>query len=223
MIDHALFQNLFVGRDNAGHFEGVAVGIVTNNQDPDKMGRVKVRFPWLSEEQESAWARIASPMAGKQRGLYCLPEVDDEVLVAFHQGCLDLPIVLGALWNGQDEPPATNEDGKNNLRLFKSRSGHVIKFDDSEGNERIEIIDKTGKNSVVIDSKNNSITIQSDQALTIQAGADLKLEASQGKLSLNAQSIALQASEGVTVEAQGSLELKATGETVVKGSVVNIN
>ena len=73
---------------------GVVVGIVTNNQDPDGMGRVKVRFPWLSATEESWWARIAVPMAGKDRGAYFLPEVDDEVLVAFEHGEVRSPYLL---------------------------------------------------------------------------------------------------------------------------------
>src|SRR2546426_9457473 len=79
---------------------GVVAGIVTNNEDPDGLGRVKIRFPWLSEDNESWWARIAAPMAGKERGAYFLPEVDDEVLVAFEHGDVNFPYVLGALWNG---------------------------------------------------------------------------------------------------------------------------
>ena len=114
---------------------GLVVGVVTNNQDPDGLGRVKVRFPWLSDDEESHWARIAVPMGGKERGTYFLPEVDDEVLVAFEHGSPSFPYVLGALWNGKDVPPTTNDDGKNNLRLIKSRSGHVIKLNDEDGKE----------------------------------------------------------------------------------------
>ena len=130
---------------------GVVVGIVTNNNDPEGIGRVKVRFPWLSgtdeSADESAWARIAASMAGKGRGAYFLPEVDDEVLVAFDHGDIRFPYVLGALWNGQDQPPAANNDGKNNLRLIQSRSGHIIRLDDTSGAEKIEILDKSGKQS----------------------------------------------------------------------------
>ncbi|MEA2176331.1 MAG: hypothetical protein QOD00_3923, partial [Blastocatellia bacterium] len=138
---------------------GVVVGIVTNNQDPDEMGRVKVKFPWLSDEDESNWARVATPMAGKERGLYLLPEVEDEVLVAFENGDMRFPYVLGSLWNGKDTPPAKNDDGKNNVRVLKSRSGHVIRLTDEDGKEKIEIIDKSEKNSIEIDTASNTITI----------------------------------------------------------------
>ncbi|MCM0593896.1 MAG: phage baseplate assembly protein V [Gloeotrichia echinulata DEX184] len=112
----------------ANRIFGVVIGIVTNNQDPEKFGRVKVKFPWLSDDDESYWARIATPMAGKQMGIYFLPEVNDEVLVIFEQGDVRFPYIIGSLWNGKDIPPLTNEDGKNNVRLIKSRSGHVIRL-----------------------------------------------------------------------------------------------
>ena len=78
--------NIGSGQNDDGRITGVVLGIVTNNNDPDKLGRVKVRFPWLSGSTESHWARVATPMAGNGRGLYFLPEVDDEVLVLFERG-----------------------------------------------------------------------------------------------------------------------------------------
>src|SRR3972149_536693 len=84
---------------------GVVPGIVTNNQDPDGLGRVKIKFPWLSDDNETDWVRIATLMAGGQRGGFFLPEVGDEVLVAFEHGDINHPYVIGALWNGVDKPP----------------------------------------------------------------------------------------------------------------------
>jgi uncharacterized protein involved in type VI secretion and phage assembly len=195
---------------------GVVVGIVINNQDPDGMGRVKVCFPWLSATEESWWARIAVPMAGKDRGAYFLPEVDDEVLVAFEHGEVRSPYVVGALWNGVQKPPTTNEDGKNNLRVIKSRSGHVIRLDDTENAEKIEIIDKTQKNSIVIDASANTLTIKAD--------GDITLESAQGKIVLKGQSIEIQStSQTVTVQAATDMEVKASNQMTIKGAVVNIN
>ena len=133
-----LFETLFDQsrlEERATRIDGVVVGLVTNNQDPDGQGRVKVKFPWLSDQDESHWARLAAPMAGQDRGAYFLPEVDDEVLLAFEHGDARFPYILGALWNGKDAPPARNDDGKNNLRVIKSRSGHVIKLNDESGRE----------------------------------------------------------------------------------------
>lgn len=136
---------------------GVVIGMVTNNKDPDGLGRVKVRFPWLSDSDESAWARIATPMAGSNRGFYFLPEIDDEVLVAFEHGDMHFPYVLGALWNGKDKP-AVSEDKRPGIqiRLIKSRSGHTIRLTDEAGKEKIEIVDKSGNNKLVIDTATNT-------------------------------------------------------------------
>ena len=206
-----------VGRDGGrtSRVEGVVVGIVTNNQDPEGMGRVKVKFPWLSDEDESNGARVASPMAGKERGLFLLPEVDDEVLVAFEHGDPRFPYVIGSLWNGTDKPPADNADGKNNVRVLKSRSGHVIRLTDEDGKEKIEIIDKSEKNSVVIDTAANTITITADK--------DIVLKAPNGSVKLDAQKVEVKSSADSKVEAGGGLDLKASGTMNVKGATVNIN
>jgi uncharacterized protein involved in type VI secretion and phage assembly len=195
---------------------GVVIGIVTNNQDPEGLGRVKVRFPWLSESDESEWARIAVPMAGNDRGAYFVPEVDDEVLVAFEHGDVRFPYVLGALWNGQDKPPATNEDGKNNIRTIKSRSGHTITLDDTDGAEKIAIIDKTGNNSLIIDASANTLSIKAD--------GDITLESAQGKVVIQGQSIEIKSTaQDITIEASAGMDVKAGAQMNVKGSMVNIN
>lgn len=200
----------------SGALYGVVIGLVTNNKDEENLGRVKVKFPWLSEEDESQWARVATPMAGKDRGALFLPEVDDEVLIAFEHGDMRRPYVLGALWNGVDTlPKEFGNDGKNNLRLIKSRSGHLIKLDDTDGGEKIELIDKSGKNSIVVDTKENTITITTDK--------DILLKAPKGKISLDAKEIELKSSAAVKVEAGSEMTLKASATATLKGATVNIN
>jgi uncharacterized protein involved in type VI secretion and phage assembly len=199
----------------AARISGVVVGVVTNNQDPEKMGRVKVRFPWLSDTDESNWARLAAPMAGKERGFYFLPEVEDEVLVAFEHGDARFPYVIGSLWNGTDVPPADNADGKNNVRVIKSRSGHVIRLTDEDGKEKIEIIDKSEKNSIVIDSSEKTLTITTDK--------DIVLKAAQGSIKLDAQKVEIKSSAETKIEAGAGMDVKASGEMNVKGATVNIN
>lgn len=194
---------------------GVAVAIVTNNKDPEGLSRVKLKFPWLSDADESDWARVAVLMAGKERGTYFLPEVDDEVLVAFEHGDVRFPYVVGALWNGKDKPPLKNDDGKNNLRLIKSRSGHTIKLNDEDGKETIEILDKSQKNSIVIDTGKNAITITS--------GKDITLAASNGTIKLEATNIVLKSSSNSNIEAQGQMVVKASSTMTIKGATVNIN
>lgn len=194
---------------------GVVIGIVTNNQDPDKMGRVKVKFPWLSDKDESHWARIATPMAGKKIGIYFLPEVDDEVLVMFEHGDVRFPYIIGALWNGKDVPPETNSDGKNNIRLIKSRSGHTIRLNDEKGKETIEIIDKSQKNSIKIDTATNSITIT--------AGKDIKLSAPNGSIELDAKTIDIKSGSDTTITAGTGIDINAKLTMNIKGQFVNIN
>jgi len=199
----------------AGRIAGVVVGLVTNNQDPEELGRVKVKFPWLSDTDEGHWARIAVPMAGSLRGFYFLPEVDDEVLVAFEQGDARFPFVVGALWNGKDKPPEKNDDGENNIRAIKSRSGHVIRLTDKDGSEKIEIIDKTGKNQIVFDTKNNTITIAADK--------DLTLAAENGSIKLNAQKIEIASSADTKIKAGAGMNVEASANMTIKGAMVNIN
>lgn len=199
----------------ASRIYGVVVGVVTNNKDQDGLGRVKVKFPWLSDAKESHWARIAVPMAGKDRGVYFLPEPDDEVLVAFEHGDVRFPYVIGALWNGKDIPPAKNDDGKNNTRVIKSRSGHIIRLNDEDGKEKIEIIDKSGNNSIAFDTAHNTITIKTNK--------DLTLSAAQGTITLDAQKIEIKSSADTKIEAGAGMDVKASQAMNVKGSKVNIN
>ena len=200
---------------SASRVFGLVVGVVTNNQDPDGMGRVKVKFPWLSDADESFWARIAVLMAGGGRGTWFLPEVDDEVLVGFEHGDVRFPYVVGALWNGQDAPPADNADGKNNLRVIKSRSGHVIKLNDEDGKETVEVVDKTGKNSIVIDTAKNTITVSADK--------DITLLAPRGTITLDAQKLELRSSGDTKIESGAAMDVKASGALTAKGSPINLN
>lgn len=194
---------------------GVVVGIVTNNKDPEGLGRVKVKLPRISGEDESHWARVATFMAGKDRGAFFLPEVNDEVLVAFEHGDINMPYVIGSLWNGVDKPLETNSDGKNNVRVIKSRSGHIIRLNDKDGEEKIEIIDKSKKNSIEISTKDNKITIKTEK--------DIEIKAPNGKLTIEAKDIEIKSSASTKVEAGAGMDLKASGNMNVKGATVNIN
>jgi len=190
-----------------GRIYGVVVATVTNNGDPKGLGRLKVKFPWLSDTYESGWARMMAPMAGKGRGLYMLPEIDDEVLVMFEQGQVDHPYVLGALWNGVDTPPVANTDGENNVRAITSRSGHTITLDDTSGAEKITISDSSGSETIVLDSAAGSLSIASDKKLTIQARGDISLASSGGDVSISCKSFSVSAEQGYHLSAsQGKLE-----------------
>lgn len=216
----SLFRD-FGDESRVRRITGVVIGIVTNNKDTEGMGRVKVKFPWRGDSDESYWARVSTLMAGKDRGAFFLPEVGDEVLVAFDHGDINHPYVIGALWNGVDTPPETNADGKNNIRKIKSRSGHEIIFDDNDeqkkekieihtkaghtiilddsaGAEKIEIKDKTGNNSIMIDSVQNAIAISSQMKLSIKAQA-------------------------IEIESGGMMSIKSSATLTIQGAIVKIN
>lgn len=112
-------------------FAGAVYGVVTQNKDPDKMNRIKVKFPWLTEAEESHWAQLLTPMEGKEFGWYTLPDVDDAVVLVFLHGDLDHPVLLGGIWSKPDRPPEPNEDGKNNFRGYRSRTGARMILDDT--------------------------------------------------------------------------------------------
>lgn len=207
--------DLVEDRDTDSKINGVVIGIVTNNNDPEDLGRIRVKFPWLSNEDESNWARVASLMAGKERGIYFLPEIDDEVLVVFEHGDINMPYVIGSLWNGKDVPPETNSDGKNNIRMIKSRSGHVIRIDDTNGKEKIEIVDKTEKNMISIDAKDNKISIISDK--------DIEISAPHGKITIDAQDIEIRSSAATKIESVADMDVKASGNMNIKGATINLN
>jgi uncharacterized protein involved in type VI secretion and phage assembly len=195
-------------------YPGVVIGIVTNNKDPEMGGRVKVKFPWLDDQLETDWARIASPMAGNGRGFFWLPEITDEVLVAFEHGDINRPYVVGGLWNGQDKPPRTaaqavGGDGKVNLRVIKSRSGHTITIDDTQGQENITIVDKTGVNTIKLDSPTNKLSVSVD--------GDMSLEALKGNISMKGRTVAVEATQGLTMKGL-TVNAEATQAMTVKGT-----
>jgi uncharacterized protein involved in type VI secretion and phage assembly len=175
---------------------GVQVALVTQNDDPQSLGRVRVKYPELGEDTEGWWARIAGPGAGKDRGLLMTPNVGDEVLVAFEHGDVRRPFVIGALWNGEDTPgELAQTDGS-----FRLRSAETVgaKADKSMTLEAVdELTVKVGDASVVL-KKDGSITIKSSAAMTLDAGSSM------------------------TIKATGSLSIQANGTVSVKGAQVQL-
>jgi uncharacterized protein involved in type VI secretion and phage assembly len=201
------------------HIYGVVPALVTNNDDKDGGGgRVKLKFPWLpgtGKDKESDWARVSSFNAGAERGVLFMPEVNDEVLVAFEQGDLNRPYVIGSLWNGKDKLPAAHADmikgGKVCQRIIRSRSGHKIILDDEDGKEKITVIDKSGKNSIIIDSANNSITIQSEKDINITSKQNITFDA-QGNVNFKSKgAFGVDAMQAVTVKSKQSVAVQDAG------------
>jgi uncharacterized protein involved in type VI secretion and phage assembly len=147
-------------------YPGGVTGLVKRLDDPEGQGRIQLQFPWLSGTQRSAWAPVAAPFAGKDRGQVYMPEIDDEVLVAFEHGDFDHPFVIGLLWNGADTP-STNDP---NRRLIRSVNGHEIEIYDppiSSGDKGyIRLKDAHGN---IVELANGRISITSVSFIEINA------------------------------------------------------
>lgn len=169
-------------------FYGVHPAVVTGVDDPDGTGRVRIRLPWSPDSDQAtyeAWARLATLMAGAGRGTWFVPEVEDEVLVAFEAGDPAHPYVVGALWNGQDTPPETMGTG-NDIRAIHSRNGVVITFDDTSGQEQLRLETPAGQSVTLADgpatitvgdANGNTITLDSG-GVTVQCGSKVTVTAS---------------------------------------------
>lgn len=197
------------------------IGLVTDNKDPQKLGRVKVKFPILSDRDTSWWSPIIMLGAGKNRGWFFIPEVDDEVLCLFEHGELDRPIVVGALWNGKDKPPDKNPGG-NPRRVIKSRQGSKITFDDDQ--MKIIIEDGTGKGRITFDSNANKIIIEAIEG-------DVCFQSPKGEMKVVAKSASFKAGSNVEIHAGGAMAwgtdasatINGSSGTTLSGSKVNIN
>ncbi len=202
------------------------IALVTNNTDEEGLGRVKVKYPWLDDSEESWWARLASPMAGSSRGFFFLPEVNDEVLVTFEHGDITRPFVIGSLWNGQDQPPMTNNEvvsnSQVNTRLIKTRAGHKITLDDTENSEKITIEDKTENNKITIESSTNKISIDADGDIAVTAAGKVTVN-STGDTTVDAANATVTATQKATVTATQSLELEGTAEVKIHAATISIN
>jgi len=239
--DPYTIRQLLLGSDNTtSNINGLVIGVVTDIGDPEKLGRVKVKFPWMpkdgSSDLGSNWARLASPGAGKDRGIFFTPEVDDEVLILFEHGDVNYPYVVGALWNSKDKPPkgqGNTLDGagkKTNQRIMRSRSGHLIILDDTDGAEKIIIQDKTKKNSIVFDSKAKSMTIKAEGDMTLEAGGKFIMKStkdftldSKAKIAFKASSnLDLEGTTGVKAKSGTSEMSLAAAGAALKGTKVDI-
>jgi uncharacterized protein involved in type VI secretion and phage assembly len=199
--------------ESGGFVKGVAIALVTQNRDDENQCRVKVRYPWHDKPRDSYWARLATPMAGNERGLVLIPEVGDEVLVAFEREDIRFPYILGALWNGKDKPPLANDDGNNDKRILTSRKKHHLLFDDGAQGV-VELAHEKGR-KVTIDD--HGIVVQDEH------GNQIKIDSDSGAMSLQASGQLSIKAATISIEATGTLELKANATLTVRGTIVNIN
>jgi phage protein D/phage baseplate assembly protein gpV len=200
---------------SAAQFAGVVIGIVTDSADPDKLGRVKLRFPWLADEFETDWARVVMLGAGPDRGAVFVPEVNDEVLVAFEHGEFRSPFVVGGLWNGQDKPPDHDTSGGLQERSIVSRLGNKIVLIDKDGSAGIRLVTASGKCEVFLDDGSNEVVIKSGGGkVTIDAQSDVVLKST--------GNFTIESSGNVDIKASGNANLQASGMATVKGAQVQL-
>jgi phage protein D len=201
----------------------IVIGIVTNNDDPDKMGRVRIKYPALGDDTEGAWARIASPSSGKDRGLLMMPQPDEEVLIAFEHDDPRKPFVLGSVWNKHDSPGdlvqtdgsfVLQSDKKTNL---KSKDQISVKSDKEMYVETQGEIGQKSKDKIVlqadneIDAKSKKIVINSDVDIELTANSQINIKAN-GK-------VTLQGSAGVTIQGPGGINLTGSKISLAAASI----
>lgn len=186
-------------RGYGGLFYGVYPATVVSVTDPSDQGRVRVQLPWApdtGDDSYEAWARLATMMAGADRGSWFVPDVGDEVLVAFEGGDPRHPYVVGSLWNGQDAPPETMDGaGENNVKALRSRQGVKITLDDSTGQETM-ILETPGGHTVTLADQGRTITLQDSGGSTLEMGPS-----------------------GVSINTPGSVQIQASDVTISAGNV----
>jgi uncharacterized protein involved in type VI secretion and phage assembly len=199
MIDDSLIPTILHDRGLhgfGGRFYGVFPAQVTNIVDPDGQGKVKVKLPWSPDSgsaQYETWARLATMMAGNNRGSFFIPDVNDEVLVAFEGGDPRRPYVIGALWNGKDAPPTSmDSSGNNNTKLLCSRNGVKITLDDTTGSEKL-VVQTPGGQQITLQDGAGTITIQDSNGNQVQTGPSGITLTTSGNFTVQASQIELTA------------------------------
>lgn len=199
---------------------GVVVGIVRDLDDPENEGRIKVEFPWLDQEERSAWAPVATFMSGGDRGSYFMPEEDDEVLVAFEHGDFDHPFIIGFLWNGEQRPPHSGIN--TSVRRLRTVSGHVIEFNDNDNNESINITTANGHAIEMKDPDPASVTIKTKGGQTVELNdtpASIGVKTAAGnKVEIN------DTPPGITLSVpSGQVQVKCLKASVTAASLLSIS
>jgi uncharacterized protein involved in type VI secretion and phage assembly len=156
---------------------GVTLATVSNTNDEQNLGRIKVTFSLKGKQIQSDWVQMMSFFAGASSGAFFMPQVGDSALVAFADGDPSKPYVLGFLWNGQQKPPVATAQQQQTTRVIKTKGGKTITFDDSDQG-KISIVDEKN-NQVVIDTANNKISLVSQGDISISAVGNVNIKGAQ--------------------------------------------
>jgi phage protein D/phage baseplate assembly protein gpV len=206
------------------------VGIVTNNQDPDGLGRVKVKLPSRGN-QELDWARLVAPGAGKQKGLMWLPDVNDEVLVVFEHEDIHRPFIVGGLWNRSDTPTVKSgsvvQEGKATRVGLETAGKNFLVIVDDSSESSLSI--GSSEAEIVLDQKGKAVTIRTNGDVTIESKGKVIIQSSQieiksdGSLSLQGAQVEIKSTANMNIEAGAAMNAKANANFTIKGALVQIN
>jgi phage baseplate assembly protein V len=187
-------------RSTDQRYYGVYEALVSDVNDPAKEGRVKIKMPWFDAEMETEWCRVRQFYAGSNYGAFYVPERGDEVLIAFVQGDMRYPVILGGLYNGNDKPPSHRDD-ETDQKLLRTKAGHEFLLDDSPGKERVRLTTKGGheldlsdvdKKVVVTTSGGNVVTMDDGGSqITLETTGGQSITMTSGAITLKAPSIVL--------------------------------
>jgi uncharacterized protein involved in type VI secretion and phage assembly len=207
------------------NIHGLIYGVITDNADPDQLGRVKVKLDHLGENIITGWIPMVTPIIG----VFALPEIKEQVLVAFIGGNPDNCVVTGSSWNTVQKPPLSgenagsdlNKDGENNLRFIKSRSGHRIIFDDKKGEEKLQILTGDGSTRFEFLAKASCLKLTTKKDLKISAKGKVLIEGEEGSIKMKKGII----NQGENIKIDGkSKDISIKGKNIIiEGSGINLN
>lgn len=202
---------------------GLQYGIVVQNKDPDNLDRIKIRLPWLDggDVDQTHWAQLLTPMEGQKFGWYTLPDIDDVVVVMFIEGDFSQPVIVGGVWSKPDFSPEPNEDGKNNFRGYRSRSGSRMILDDT-GKVKVVFADKSGKNMVGVgqfasDGAGPNVCAVYKPPMAGEKG--VSISSMEGKMEVTAKGkLTVEAGKNIKISAKTTVDSKVGSNIELKGS-----
>lgn len=238
MLEELLASSFREEKDTKMH--GVYSAIVTDNKDPKAFGRVKVKIPIIDNQQEFEWMRVATLVAGNSKGTMFIPEIGDEVLVAFMMGDIKSPIVIGSLWTEKQLPDGFNDT--NDIKKIKTKLGHEIIFNDNskeaavtvktKKGHKLEMSEKTNEvilstsdsnHKVTLNEKSGSVEIKSgNTVISLNQKGEVKIEGS-NSISVQGGQVKLQATSNLEIKANANMTLQAGGMMQIKGSMIKLN
>ena len=207
----------------------ITTGFVTDNQDPDKQGRVKIKLYLSEAETESGWIPVLQGFAGDDKGIFNLPDVEDFVLAVFTDNSYRQGYVMGSMWTGEMALPSSEEnsdadyngDGNNALRMIRSKSGQRVILDDTEGAEKIQILNRDGTSRIELNAEEEAINLLSETDITINSETMVSIEAEE--MEVNVEGDLTVQCDNLGLEAGGDGTVKASGSVILEGQGVAIN